>query len=138
MINTLISKYFYVICFCILSIACNTRNKYAKINSLMLHNNDTLVFNGCQEKIKAKVGSILEIQLEAIPVIGYEWIRIDSSALLKEHKTDVLKYISQGETSFQVIYFEAKKKGRVAIRLEYKRVFEKDIKKICNTLIEIY
>lgn len=138
MINTLISKCFYVICFCFLTMACNTHNKYAKNNTLILHNNDTLVFNGCQEKIKAKVGSILEIQLEAIPVIGYEWVRMDSSALINEHKTDVLKYISQGETSFQVIFFEAKKKGTVAIRLEYKRVFEKDIKKICNTIIEIY
>ena len=99
--------------------------------------NDTLVLVGCQDKIKAEVGSIVEIQLEAVPAVGYEWILKDSSFLLKEHKTDVLKYTKQGQNSYQILHFEAMKKGTELIHLEYKRTFEKGVEKSCDIMFEI-
>ena len=76
--NTFISESFSIISFCFITIACNTNNAYPKSEPLAM--NDTLVFVGCQDKIKAEVGSIVEIQLEAAPVTGFEWLLKDSSA----------------------------------------------------------
>ena len=70
--NTFIFESFSIISFCFITIACNTNNGYPKSEPLTI--NDTLVFVGCQDKIKAEVGSIVEIQLEAVPATGYEWM----------------------------------------------------------------
>ena len=138
MLSIYILKYLHVIGFCWLIIACNNYGKYANNNPLSVYSNDTLVFNGCQENIKAAKGSIVEIQLEAVPAIGYEWIQKDTSTFLKPHKTDLLKYIKLEQTNFQVLYFEAKRRGAETIQMEYKRVFEKDIKKTCKINVEVY
>lgn len=134
-----IFKYCHVIGLCLLVYTCYTRKKYAINNSVVENNGDTLVFTGCPEKIKAPLGSIIEIQLEAIPVLGYEWLVKDSSELLEEHKTDEIKYLSNdNENSFQLLHYKALKKGTEEINLEYKRTFEKEIKIKCNIFIEVY
>jgi predicted secreted protein len=133
--NTFISESFSIISFCFITIACNTNNGYPKSEPLTM--NDTLVFVCCQDKIKAKVGSIVEIQLEAVPVTGFEWLLKDSSLLLEQIKTDVLKYTKQGQHSFQILHFKAMKKGTETIQLEYRRVFEKGVEKSCDIKIEI-
>ncbi|WP_242205183.1 protease inhibitor I42 family protein [Aestuariivivens insulae] len=138
MLSTQIFKYLLFASFCWLIFACNNHKKYVNNNSIAAQNNDTLVLNGCQKNIKVAKGTIIEIQLEAVPVIGYEWILKDASKHLKEHKTDILKYTELGQTNFQVLYFEAKKRGTETIQLEYRRVFEKGIKKMCVINIEIY
>ncbi|MBJ6368978.1 protease inhibitor I42 family protein [Snuella sedimenti] len=138
MLSAHILKYSLIANFFWLSIACNNHKKYVNNDPLFAQNNDTLVFNGCQESIKVAKGSIVELQLEAVPVIGYEWIQKDSSTLLKAHKKDILKYIELEQANFQVLYFEAKRSGTETILLEYKRVFEKEIKKTCTINIKIY
>lgn len=137
--STSIRNYFLIVSISCFVIACNMKNSNANNNQLMAYEkSDTLIFNGCQKQIKAKEGSIIEIQLKAVPVIGYEWIMKDSSLLLKEHKTDVLKYLGLGQSNFQVLHFEAERIGKEAIQLEYKRVFEEDIKNKCIINFEIY
>ncbi|GAA3575002.1 hypothetical protein GCM10022395_25100 [Snuella lapsa] len=138
MLSTHILKYLLVASFFWLIIACNNRKKYANNDPLLVQNSDTLVFNGCQESIKVAKGSIIEMQLEAVPVTGYEWIQKDSSTLLKAHKKDILKYIELEQDNFQELYFEAKRRGTEIIHLEYKRVFEKEIKKTCTINLKIH
>ena len=126
----------------LLTIACNTRTgKSVNQQSPM---KDTLVFIGCQEKISMKVGSIVEIKLEAIKGTGYQWILKEPSPLIQQIETDVLKYSTPeskedipGQKSYQVLQFKALEKGKVKIELEYKRTFEKGIEKTCLIEIEI-
>ena len=134
--NTFFFESFGIIGFCFMTMACNLNNGYPKQQPL-LHMNDTLIIIGCQDEINAKVGSTIEIQLEAVPVTGYEWNLKDSTLLVKQNKTDVLKYAKHGEHSFQILHFKAMKKGTQMLHLEYKRVFEKGVEKSCNIKIEI-
>jgi predicted secreted protein len=133
--HTFIFESFSIINVCFITIAGNINKGYPKNQPLTM--NDTLVVVGCQDKIKAAVGFIVEIQLEAVPVTGYEWILKDSSLLLKQNKTDVIKYTRRGQHSLQILHFEAVKKGKETIHLEYKRTFEKKVGKSCNVEIEI-
>jgi len=126
----------------LLTIACNTRTGNSVNQQSPMK--DTLVFIGCQEKISMKVGSIVEIKLEAIKGTGYQWILKEPSPLIQQIETDVLKYSTPeskedipGQKSYQVLQFKALEKGKVKIELEYKRTFEKGIEKTCLIEIEI-
>lgn len=133
--NRFISSSFGLVSCCLITFACKLNNGQSP--NKRLSSNDTLVIVGCQDKIEAEVGSILEIQLEAVPATGYEWLVKDSTSLLKEHKTDVIKYHREEGNSFQVLQFEAISKGIEIIHLEYRRVFEKGVEKQCTIEIEI-
>jgi len=113
-------------------------------NSQKVPMSDTIKFTGCQEKIKMKVGSILEIKLEAVPGSGYQWLVKDSSQLLLLLDGDNLKFSTQetkqptvGQPGHQILHFKALKKGEETVKLEYKRVWESEISNSCQMKIEI-
>jgi predicted secreted protein len=107
---------------------------------------DTLLVVGCQEKINATVGKIIEIRLEAIQGTGYQWLQKGESPLLEPIQSDVLRYASPdaneempmpGRKGFQILEFKAVKKGEGQIQLEYSRTFEKGIEKTCTMKIVV-
>ncbi|MBK8953072.1 MAG: protease inhibitor I42 family protein [Chitinophagaceae bacterium] len=106
--------------------------------------NDTLKIEGCQDKINTKTGSILEIRLEAVPGSGYQWLLKDSSQLLQQLNPDSLKFTNPvteapapGLPVQQVLHFKVMKKGIEMMRLEYKRIWEKETLKSCEIKIGI-
>lgn len=105
---------------------------------------DTLLVVGCQEKINATVGKIIEIRLEAIQGTGYQWLLKGESPLLEPIQSDVLRYAPPdaneampGRKGFQILEFKAVKKGEGQIQLEYRRTFEKGIEKTCTMKIVV-
>jgi len=106
---------------------------------------DTLLVDGCQEKINATVGKIIEIRLEAIQGTGYQWLlKGESPPLLEPIQSDVLRYAPPdaneampGRKGFQILEFKAVKKGEGQIQLEYRRTFEKGIEKTCTMKIVV-
>jgi predicted secreted protein len=106
--------------------------------------NDTLKIEGCQDKIKIKVGSVVEIKLEAIPGTGSQWLLKDSSQLLQLLDGDNLKFSTPdtkqptpGQKGRQALHFKAIKKGEETIHLEYKRTWETEISDSCKIKIEV-
>jgi predicted secreted protein len=131
-----------VFSFMILIIACNVNSGNAKNQKTPM--NDTLKIEGCQEKIKMKAGSIVEIKLEAVPGTGYQWLLKDSSQLLQLLDPDNLKFSypesgqpAPGQHGHQTLHFKAIKKGEELIRLEYKRTWEKEVMNSCVMKVEI-
>ena len=105
---------------------------------------DTPLVVGCQEKINATVGKIIEIRLEAIQGTGYQWLLKGESPLLEPIQSDVLRYappdaneVMAGRKGFQILEFKAVKKGEGQIQLEYRRTFEKGIEKSCTMKIVV-
>ena len=119
----------------LITMACNVNRGNSNIKDSRM--SDTLIFRGCQEEINLKTGSVFEIRLEAIKGTGYQWLLKETSPLLHQIETDVIRYSSTednmpGQKSFQVLQFKALKKGEGMIQLEYKRTFEKGIEKTCD------
>ena len=122
----------------------SNNQKTPESNNLKVPMNDTLKTEGCQDKIKTKLGSIVEIKLEAIPGTGNQWLLKDSSQLLQLLDADSLKFSTPdtkqptpGLSGHQVLHFKAIKKGEETIRLEYKRTWEKEISNSCEIKIEV-
>jgi len=133
---------FCITSFLFISIACNINNGNSKSPKAPV--NDTIKIDGCQDKIKTMLGSIVEIKLEAVPGSGYQWLLKDSSQLLQLHEADSLKFTypetkksAPGLPGHQVLHFKAMKKGLEMIRLEYKRIWEKETLNSCEIKIEI-
>lgn len=135
-------KRFCITIFLFFTIACNSNN--GNSNSLKTPMNDTLKIEGCQDNIKTKPGSILEIRLEAVPGSGYQWLLKDSSQLLQQLHPDSLEFTNPvtnepapGVPVQQVLHFKVMKKGTEVMRLEYKRIWEKETLKSCEIKIGI-
>ncbi len=131
-----------IISFLFITITCNVNSGHS--NSQKVPMNDTLKIEGCQDKIKVEVGSIIEIRLEATPGTGSQWLPKDSSQLLQLLDADNLKFTKPetgqppvGASVFQILHFKAMKKGEEVIRLEYKRTWEKEIGNSCEIKIEV-
>ena len=141
---------FGIISFLFISITANVNCGQSKSQKTPMSNNqkvpmnDTLKIKGCQEKIKMKVGSIVEIKLEAIPGSGSQWLLKNPSLLLQLLDADCLKFSAPdtkqptpGQTGHQILHFKAIKKGEEMIQLEYKRTWEKEISNSCQIKIEV-
>lgn len=133
---------FCITSFLFITIACNVNSGNSKSHKVPM--NDTLKIEGCQDKIKTGLGSIVEIRLEAVPGSGYQWLLKDSSQLLQLLDADSLKFTKPvteqpvpGLPGYQVLHFKAMKKGEELVRLEYKRIWEKEILKSCEIKIEV-
>jgi len=131
-----------IISFLFITITCNVNSGHS--NSKKIPMSDTLKIEGCQEKIKVEVGSIVEIKLEAIPATGYQWLLKDSSQLLQLLDAESLNFTKPeteqpivGLPVLQILHFKAMKKGEEVIRLEYKRTWEKEIGNSCEMKIEV-
>lgn len=105
---------------------------------------DTLVFVGCQEKIKLEAGSIAELKLEAIQGTGYQWLLKDKPGLVEQIGPDALEYSvpedkegMTGAGGFQVLRFRALKTGTEKLQLEYRRTFEGGVEKSCVIEVEV-
>jgi predicted secreted protein len=106
--------------------------------------NDTLKTEGCLANIKTDVGSIVELQLNATPGSGYQWILKDSPQLLQQLGADSLKFSNPiteeprpGQPGKQILHFKALKKGEEMIHLIYKRVWEKEVVDSCSIKFEV-
>jgi len=140
--STCILKRFGIISFLFITVASNVNSR--NINSQTVPMNDTLKIEGCQDKIKMMVGSIVEIKLEAVPGSGYQWLLKDASQLLQLLDGDILKFSAPetkqptvGVPGHQILHFKAIKKGEEMIRLEYKRTWEKEIADSCEMKIVV-
>ena len=137
-----ILKRFSIIGFLFIMITCNVNSGRSKVEKVPM--NDTLKIDGCRDKIKTDVGSIIEIRLEAVPGSGYQWLLKDSSKLLQLLDADSLKFSTPeskeptpGAPGHQILHFKAMKKGEETIQLEYKRTWEKEVSNNCTVRIEI-
>lgn len=106
--------------------------------------NDTVKIQGCQDMIKMKAGSIVELKLEAVPGSGYQWLLKDPSQLLELLDADNLKFTTAetekptpGKSGHQILHFKAIKKGNETIKLEYKRTWEKEVTDNCVMKVEV-
>ena len=125
----------FIILLCLALIACSNNVGYSGNQNITL--GDTLKFTGCQEIIKAEVGTVIELKLEAVQATGYAWILKDSTTFTKLNQTDDLIYSRSDGQDFQVLHLETIKKGFEEVTLEYRRTFEKGIEKSCTIKIEI-
>ena len=125
----------FIILFCLTLIACN--NSVGLSGNQEISIKDTIRLTGCQENIKVKAGSVIELRLEAVQATGYQWLLKDSTMFIRMNSTDELKYSESDGQDFQVLHFETIKKGIENVTLEYRRTFEKGIEKSCTINIEI-
>lgn len=140
--NTYILARFCIISIYFITITCNVNN--GSTSSQKGSMNDTLKIEGCQANIKTNVGSIVELQLNATPGSGYQWILKDSSQLLQQLGADELKFSKPeteepkpGQPGKQILHFKALKKGEEMIHFIYKRVWEKEIVDSCSIKLEV-
>jgi predicted secreted protein len=127
----------------VMIIACNAKSGGA--NTSQKGSPDTIRVKGCQGGlVKAKVGHVLELQLEAVPGSGYQWLLKDSSKLLMLLDKDNLKFTSPqtneptpGAPGHQILHFEVMKEGTESLRLEYKRTWESEVTNSCDMKIEV-
>jgi predicted secreted protein len=124
--------------------ACNANGGSARKGQKM-SGNDTIKVNGCQESsIRAKVGSILELKLEAVPGSGFQWLQKEPSQMLQLLDPDSLKFTrpessepTPGSSGHQVLHFKVIKEGTGTLRLEYKRTWESELMNQCELKIEV-
>ena len=126
----------------IIAVACNANN--AKTGNLKSTIMDTVFVVGCQGKITVRLGSVIEMKLDAIPGSGYQWLLKDSSNLLLLLDTEILKFskpeIEQrmvGQPGYQILHFKAINKGEEMILLQYRRTWEKEISDSCSMKITV-
>src|SRR5262249_17480036 len=123
---------FGMIAFLVIVIACNANNGRTTDNNNTDQKpprNDTLKIQGCQDNIKAELGSVIEIRLEATPATGYQWLLKEPSQIVRLLDPDSLKFSTPetkepvpGQPGHQILHFKAIKKGEETIQLDYKRV----------------
>ena len=124
--------------------ACNANSGSAG-KSKNVSVNDTIRVNGCQESpIRAKLGSILELKLEAVPGSGFQWLQKEPSQMLQLLDPDSLKFSrpegsepTPGGSGHQVLHFKVIKEGSGTLRMEYKRTWESDLMNKCEMKIEV-
>lgn len=140
--STYILARFFILSFIIIAITCNVNNGHT--NSQKASMSDTLKIEGCQTNIKMEVGSIVELQLNATPGSGYQWLIKDSSQLLQQLGADELKFSKPetiepkpGQPGKQILHFKAMKKGEETIHFIYKRVWEKENADSCSIKFEV-
>jgi predicted secreted protein len=126
---------FVTACISVIFIACGAgRNNPADQGRIQ---NDTASFTGCQERISVEAGVVIEIKLAANRGTGFQWLLKDSSSLIREIKTDVLRYdsgkmeVTPGEVTYQVLLFRAVKSGTEQIQLDYKTTFDENVAGSC-------
>lgn len=133
---------FGIFCFVILTVTCNVnKGKSVSQGSVM---KDTLIINGCREKINVNAGSLVEIRLEAVQGTGFQWLLKEPSPLVSQINPEVLEFTAPetqeetpGQAGFQILRFKAIEKGKGEILLEYKRTFEAQVDKSCRMTIVI-
>ena len=140
--STYILEKFCIISFLFSSITLNVNCGHS--NSQRTPMTDTLKIEGCQAKISVKLGSVLELKLEATPGTGSQWLLKDSSQLLQLLDADNLKFSTPetkepivGQSGHQRLHFRTKKKGEETIHLIYKRTWEAESTNSCDIKIEV-
>jgi predicted secreted protein len=149
MSSDIFERFSIISCF-VIALTCNSKKSDSdkKQNTNMdkpaVSTADTIKIDGCLSHVKARLGSVIEIRLEAVPGTGYQWLVKDSSSLLQLQEADNLKFAEPesdkpvpGKPVQQILHFKAMKKGEELIRLEYKRIWEKEILKSCEIKMEI-
>lgn len=98
-----------------------------------------IVVEGCKGKIKARVGTVIELRLQAVRGTGFQWLAKELPGFLMQLDADELKYVPDenrdevvaGRAGAQVLQFKVLEKGKAEIRLEYKRTFEAGVEDSC-------
>lgn len=140
--NEYILKWLGITGFYFIIMACNVNSGKSGIQNTPVI--DTVKVEGCKDSVNMKLGSIIELKLNAVPGSGYQWLLKDSLQLLQLLDADSLKFSgpdtvnpAPGRPGYQFLHFKTLKKGTETLNLEYKRTWEKEIEDRCNIRIVI-
>jgi len=100
---------------------------------------EKIIVEGCRGKVKARVGSVIELRLNAVKGTGYQWLAKELPGFLRQIDAEVLKYVPEetqeevmaGRAGAQMLQFKVLGKGKANIKLEYKRTFEAGVEDSC-------
>jgi predicted secreted protein len=95
---------------------------------------NTIIIDGCQERISVKKGEIVQILLPATAGTGYAWTLATPSTILSQNQTNNIKYKQEpnadpkivGAPQKQILEFTAISTGSETIDVIYSRSFEKN------------
>lgn len=126
-----------ILCFFILlnmgNSSCGTDGKSSSAEG------EKIIVEGCRGKVKARVGSVIELRLHAVRGTGYQWLARELPGFLRQLDGEVLKYVPDetreevmtGRAGAQVLQFKVLEKGKAELKLEYKRTFEAGVEDSC-------
>jgi inhibitor of cysteine peptidase len=90
----------------------------------------TVVTEQTQGDVKLKVGSVLEVRLEANHTTGYSWVFAPAvnPVLMRQGRTVYQEHVAGntvGASGVEVWRFKAMKAGKQGLQFEYRRPWEK-------------